>query len=186
MAGKKNEWNVYFTELPGVRKYWGWFLAIGILLIALGALAIGFENWATEITVVILGVILSVAGVLQISSGLYAARWTGFSLSLFLGLFYIIAGGLCIFKPMQSSLAISLLIAALFLVGGLFRVVTALIHRFDNWGWVVFSGLIATFLGILILAEWPESALWVIGLFVGVDLILMGMNWVRLSMVARK
>lgn len=185
MASKKNE-VVYFYEIPGVQKYWRWFLAIGILLIILGALAIGFASWATEVTVIFLGFLLAGAGVLQIVNGFYAIKWTGFSLSLLLGLFYIIAGGFCIFKPMQSALSIGLLIAALLVVGGLFRLISAWHYRFDNWGWVVFNGLIAVLLGILILAEWPASAIWVIGLFVGIDLILMGLYWVRLSLAAKK
>lgn len=177
---------VYFYDLPSVHKYWGWFLAIGLLLIALGALAIGYAGWATEFTVILFGFLLAGAGILQIVSGFYTIKWTGFSLSLLLGLFYIVAGILCIFKPMQSASAISLLIAALLLVGGSFRLISALFHRFDHWGWVIFNGLISFFLGLLILAEWPTSGLWVIGLFVGIDLLLMGSYWVGLSLAARK
>ncbi len=186
MAGKKNELIVFFYELPNVHKHWGWFLGMGLLLMLLGALAIGYANWATEFTVILLGVLLTAAGILQLISGFYAAKWTGFSLSLLLGLFYVIAGALCIFKPMQSALTIGLLIAALLLVGGIFRVVSALSYRFDNWQWVLLNGLIAIFLGSLILAEWPASAIWVIGLFVGIDLLFMGWYWVRLSIAARK
>lgn len=186
MAGKKNEMNLFFYEIPDMHKYWKWFFGVGLLLIILGALAIGYANWATEFTVILLGLLLTGAGILQIASGFYAVKWTGFSLSLLLGLFYIIAGVLCIFKPMQSALSISLLIAALFLVGGAFRLVSALRYHFDNWGWVVFNGLISMLLGILIIAEWPASALWVIGLFVGIDLLLMGLYWVKLSLVARR
>lgn len=185
MASKKIDVN-YFYEIPGVHKYWGWFLAIGILLILLGALAIGYANWATEITIILLGFLLAGAGILQIVTGFYAIKWTGFSLSFLLGLLYIIAGGLCIFKPMQSALSISILIAVLLLVGGAFRLISALRNRFDNWGLVVFNGIVAIILGILILAEWPASAIWVIGFFVGIDLLLMGWYWVRLSIAARK
>ncbi len=186
MASKKPDMIVYFREIPEARKYWGWFLCIGILLILLGALAIGSAGWATEFTVMLLGFLLTGAGILQIISGFYTVKWTGFSLSLLLGLFYIVAGALCIFKPMQSALSITLLIAALLLVGGLFRLVSALRLRFDHWGWIVFNGLIAILLGILILAEWPASGMWVIGLFVGVDLLLVGWSWVLLSLAARE
>lgn len=185
MAIKKIEVVAYFKEIPNIHKYWGWFLFIGILLIALGALAIGHANWATEFTVVFLGFLLTVAGVFQVLNGFYTFKWAGFSLSLLLGLFYIIAGAFCIFKPIQSASGISLLIAALLIVGGLFRTISALNYRFDKWGWVVFNGLVAVFLGFLILAEWPASAVWVIGLFVGIDLVLMGCYWVKLSLAAR-
>lgn len=186
MASKKNEVIFNFYDLPNVHKYWGGFLAIGLLLIILGLLAIGYANWATEFTVILLGILLAGSGILQIINGIYTRRWTGFSLSLLLGLLYIVGGALCIFKPMLSAASISLLIAALLLVGGSFRLITGLSYRFDNWGWVVFNGLIAILLGILILAEWPASAIWVIGLFVGIDLLIMGFYWVRLALSARK
>ena len=186
MANKKNEVVFYFYEIPDVQKYWGWFLSIGILLITLGALAIGCLRGATAFTVILLGFLLMGAGIFQMVSTFYARKWTGFSLSLLLGLFYLISGVLCIFKPMQSAAGISLLIATLLLIGGSFRLVSALSYRLDNWGWVVFSGLTSILLGILILAEWPSSAMWVIGLFVGIDLIFMGCYWVWLSLIARK
>lgn len=182
---KKNDLFVYFSKIPDIKNYWGWFLAIGILLIGLGMLAIGYANWATEFTVILLGIVLIGAGILQIASGFYASRWTGFSLSMFLGLFYIIAGVVSIVKPVDGALALSLLIAALLLVGGAFRLITALRYRFENWGWVVFNGVITMLLGILILAEWPASAVWVIGLFVGIDLLFVGLYWVRLALTAR-
>lgn len=186
MPGQDKKEIVYFYKIPNVHKYWGWFLAIGILLIFLGMIAIGYANWATEFTVILLGFLLAGGGVLLIASSLYAKQWIGFSLSMFLGIVYLIGGALCIFKPMAGALSISLLIAALLLVGGAFRLISSLYHRLDNWGWVMFNGLISILLGILILAEWPASAVWVIGLFVGVDLLIMGWYWIWLSLLARK
>jgi len=186
MAQKKNDLGLYFIQMPGVKKYWGWFCAMGLLLIALGALAVGYAKWATEFTVIVLGVLLAGSGIVQIASGIYANKWTGYSVSLLLGLLYIVAGGMCIFKPMQSATGIGLLIAAVLLVGGAFRLVSALRYRFDHWPLVAFSGIISIGLGVLILAEWPQDALWVIGLFVGIDLILVGSYWVGLGLAAKK
>ena len=185
MDNRRYQEIVSLYQISNIRKYRGWFLAIGILLIILGGLSIAYANWATEISVILLGVLLAGAGILQIASAIYARAWTGFSVSLLLGLFYLIAGGLCIFKPMTSELSISLLIALLLLVGGTFRLISALIYRFENWGWVVFNGLAAIFLGSLILAEWPASAAWVIGIFVGIDLLIVGYYWVMLSLLAK-
>ena len=170
---------------PQGRKYWRWFLCLGVLLIILGALAVGYAGWATEFTVIFLGFLLAGGGILQIVSSYYSQKWTGFSHSLLLGIFYIIAGLLCIFKPLQSAEGITLLIAALLLIGGCFRLFSAFYHRFDYWGWAAFSGLISMGLGVLILMEWPSSSFWVIGLFVGVDLILTGWSWILLSIAAK-
>lgn len=173
-------------NVPEIKKFWGWFLALGILLIVLGALAVGFAGWATEFTVIFLGFLLVIAGVLQITSCWYTKKWSGYSLSLLLGLLYVVAGILCIFKPAQTAAGITLLIAALLLIGGAFRFFSSLSHRVDYWRWTLFTGLVSIALGILILAEWPSSSFWVIGFFVGIDLMLIGWSWVLISMSARK
>jgi uncharacterized membrane protein HdeD (DUF308 family) len=186
MVLKKSEVIVNFRDMPKSHKYWGRFFTLGLLLIILGFLAIAYTGWATEFTVILLGFLLAGAGVLQIVSSSYTKKWTGFSHSFLMGLLYTIAGLFCIFKPVQGAEGLTLLIAALLLIGGSFRIVSAISHRFEYWGLVVFSGLISIGLGILILAEWPSSSFWVIGLFVGVDLILAGWAWVLLSLAARK
>ena len=186
MHHEKEDLGLFFSQIPNGHHYWGLFLAIGILLIILGGVAIGFAHFATEVSVILLGFLLAGGGLLQISSGFYSKKWSGFSLSLGLGLFYMIAGMLCIFKPMESALSISLLMIALLLVGGLFRIISAIRYRFNHWKWMGFTGLISILLGIFILAEWPVSAIWVIALFVGIDLILMGCYWVRLSLLIKK
>ena len=185
MAAKKSDLNINFRDMPQAHKYWGWFLVIGILLIILGTLAIGYAGWATEFTVIFLGFLLLGGGVLQIISSFYSKKWSGHSLSLLLGLLYIIAGALCIFKPIQSAETITILIAVLLLIGGSFKLFTAFSLRFDHWGWMAASGFISLILGGLILIEWPASSFWVIGLFVGIDLLLAGLSWVFLSIAAR-
>jgi uncharacterized membrane protein HdeD (DUF308 family) len=186
MVLKKSDVVVYFSDMPKNRKYWGRFFILGLLLIILGLLAIGYAGWATEFTVILLGFLLAAGGLLQLISSSFSKQWTGFSYSFLMGLFYTFVGFLCIFKPVQSAEGLTLLIAAVLLIGGSFRAVSALSHRFDYWGLVVFSGLISIGLGILILAEWPSSSFWVIGVFVGVDLLLAGWAWVLLSLAARK
>lgn len=186
MASKKIDMNNNFRETSQGQKPSRWFLMMGIFLILLGVLAISYAGWATEFTVIILGFFLTVAGILQITSSYYTQRWTGYSHSLLLAIIYIIAGVLCIFKPLQTAEGITLLIAALLLIGGTFRLIKAYQYRFDYWGLIVFSGLISIALGILILAEWPSSSFWVIGLFVGIDLILIGWTWVMLSLMSKK
>jgi uncharacterized membrane protein HdeD (DUF308 family) len=186
MVMKKSDVIVYFRDMPRNRKYWGRFFIVGLLMIVLGLFAIGYAGWATEFTVILFGFLLAIAGVLQVISSSFSKQWTGFSYSMLMGLFYIFAGLFCILKPVQSAEALTLLIAALLLIGGSFRFISALYHRFDYWGLVVFSGLISIGLGILILAEWPSSSFWVIGVFIGVDLLLAGWSWVLLSLTARK
>jgi uncharacterized membrane protein HdeD (DUF308 family) len=81
---------------------------------------------------------------------------------------------------------LTLLVAAYFLVLGAFRMVGAVSSRHPGWGWGLFNGAVSAFLGMLIWRGWPESSLWVIGLFVCIDMIFQGWNYVMLAMVARK
>lgn len=69
------------------------------------------------------------------------------------------------------------MLAGFFIVGGTFRIIMALSERFPSWGWVAFNGAVTLLLGFLIWRQWPEASLWVIGTFVGIDLVLMGTNF---------
>jgi uncharacterized membrane protein HdeD (DUF308 family) len=82
-------------------------------------------------------------------------------------------------------LVFTLLIAAFLMVGGIFKIVTALSFRFAAWGWPVLSGVIDVALGIMIWMEWPASALWVIGLFVGISMVFRGVHWIALGLALR-
>ena len=70
-------------------------------------------------------------------------------------------------------------------LGGIVKIVEALSYRFKDWGWPLLSGVIDLVLGILIWQELPTSALWVIGLFVGINIIIRGVNWIALGLALR-
>jgi len=78
-----------------------------------------------------------------------------------------------------------LVLAAAFMVGGLFRIVSAAADRFHGWGWVLLNGVITLVLGVMIWREWPESALRVIGLFVGIDMLFAGWSWIMMALAVR-
>lgn len=174
-----------FNKIESVRENWGWFLCLGILLVLLGCAIIGSSYFATIFSVIIFGVFLLCAGVVQIFQAFLARKWSGLFLSLFLGILYIVTGFICLGKPETAAISITLWIAAFCFVAGIFKMISSLLIRFDQWGWVFFNGLVTFLLGAMIYANWPLSGLWVIGLFIGVDLILAGWSWVLLSLTAR-
>jgi len=176
----------FLRQIDQVSRNWGWFLFLGIALVVLGAVAVGSAAYTTLISVKILGALLIAGGVIQIVQGFWAHRWSGVFLSLLVGILYLVTGFLCLYRPESSALSLTLLIAAVCLIGGLFRMVASILIRFQHWGWVFFNGLVTFVLGWLILSEWPYSGLWVIGLFIGVDLILAGWSWIVLSLAARR
>lgn len=187
MAKKKDQGvNLQFRDMPDLKTKWPKFLTIGIVLLLLGILAIAFSGFTTVVTVEVLGIFLILGGIFLLANGSQARGWAGVSLSIFLGLLYLVVGGICVFRPLVGAEVITILLAAFFFVGGLFRMVSSLMYRREHWGLVFFNGLVTFILGILIIAEWPIAALWVIGLFVGIDLVLTGISWIYLSLTARR
>jgi uncharacterized membrane protein HdeD (DUF308 family) len=89
-------------------------------------------------------------------------------------------------NPVATAETLTLLIALLLMFGGIFRIVAALAVQFPHWGWLVLHGAVNLLLGIAIWRQWPWSGLWVIGLFVGIDLIFNGWSLVMLALAAKK
>jgi len=174
-----------FTSLERLRNNWGWFLTFGIVMIILGVLAIGASTVVTLASMVFLGALLLIGGVLQIAYAFSFRKWSGFFLSLLAGILYAVVGFLLIAHPTAGALSLTLLLAAFYIVGGLFRILGSLATRFEHWGWSLFSGAVALVLGLLIWLGWPETGLWVFGLFIGIDLLFYGWFWVMLALTAR-
>lgn len=174
-----------FRDIKDVRDNWGWFFALGVLLLVLGGAVISTSYYATLFSIVLLGVFLLAGGVVQIIQSFLARKWSGLFLMLLLGIAYLIAGVYCISQPALTAIKLTLLIAILCFVVGIAKMLISLIMRFEKWGWVFFNGLVTFILGVMIYSSWPLSGLWVIGLFIGVDMILSGLSWIILSLGAR-
>lgn len=174
-----------FTSLPALREHWGWFLGLGLLFILLGFLAVGSSTAVTLGSVIFLGSLLLLGGVVQIAYTFSIRGWSGFFISLLSGILYSVVGFMMIVHPAESALSLTLLLAAFYIVGGIFRIVASATTRFEHWGWALVSGVIKFGLGLLIWFGWPDTGLWIIGLFIGIDLIFYGWFWVLLSLTAR-
>jgi len=172
-------------DLQELRRNWGWFLVLGIALIVLGVGAIGSAFVATLATVMTFGILVLAGGSVEIVSSVWARRWGGFFLHLLAGILYVVIGFLMVTRPLAAAAGLTLMLAALFFVGGMFRIIAALSHRFHGWGWVLLNGIITLVLGVMIWQDWPEAAFWVIGMFLGIDLLFAGMSWVMLGMAVR-
>jgi uncharacterized membrane protein HdeD (DUF308 family) len=171
--------------VSAVQRNWGWFLVLGIVEILLGTVAIGASVYATIVTVVFFGWLLLAGGVLSVIHAFWRKQWKGFFLDLATGVLYVVAGFLMVANPTAAAVSLTLLIAMFLLMGGIFRIIVALSGHLEHWGWVMLNGLITAGLGILIWRQWPVSGLWVIGLFVGIEMIFYGWSLVMLSLIAK-
>lgn len=169
-----------------LRSRWGWFFALGIALIVVGTMAIGSSFFATLATVIAFGTLLLIAGGMQIVGAFSTRKWSGFFVELLTGIFYLVLGMLTLAHPLGAAAGITLMIAAFLLVGGMLRIVVAVAERFESWGWVLLNGAVAVLLGIFIWRQWPLTGLWVIGLFVGIEMVFCGWSWVMLALAARR
>jgi uncharacterized membrane protein HdeD (DUF308 family) len=168
-----------------LRRNWGWFVALGIVEIVLGTIAVGASYFATLATVLLLACLLLIGGVLSIVHAFWRRQWGGFFIDLVTGILYVFVGLMFIGNPGVAAVTLTLLIAVFLVMGGVFRIVAALVGRFHHWGWVLLNGIITLLLGIMIWSEWPWSGLWVIGLFIGIDMIFYGWSLVMVGLTAK-
>jgi uncharacterized membrane protein HdeD (DUF308 family) len=176
----------FSEEAKAVRRNFGWFLMFGIVQVVVGIVAISFAYSATLASVLMLGIVLCVGAGAQLAAAIFARDWKGFFLFLLLGILYAVVGMLTVSHPLVAAEALTLMLATVFLIAGAFRIAVALGYRFPSWGWVALNGGLTVVLGILIAAGWPESSIWVIGMFVGIELVVNGATWTVLAIGGRQ
>jgi uncharacterized membrane protein HdeD (DUF308 family) len=174
------------TGAANISKKWGWFVALGIAMIALGVIA-----WLDVVTVTIAGTIfvgasLLVGGAFQIIHAFVTKEWRGFIMSLFCGILYLAGGLLIINEPVQGALFLTLLVMAALMVGGVVRIVLALQHRnIAAWGLILLSGIVSIVVGYLLYASLPWSGLWILGTLIAVELLVQGSSWLYFGLALR-
>jgi len=170
--------DVFAAGLEQVRKSWGWFLTFGILLTVLGVVCVGKAQTATTFSILALGWVLMISGVVWLINSFYAFSWHGFFLYLLNAIIRGVTGYLLVRHPDAGAQGVTMVLAALFIVGGLFRGIGAGVIQFPRWGWTVFSGLVSFGLGVYLLATWPAASTYFVGIVIGVDLIFDGASLV--------
>ncbi|SRR5271166_343536 len=165
-----------------VRAHRTWFLLLGAALIILGTIAIGSAELMTMVSVIFIGWLLIFGGLFEIVHGFARRAWGGFFINLMGGLLYTVTGLLMVSHPGIAAITLTLMIAMLLIVAGTFRIFVAFSTPMHHRGWLVLNGAISLFLGFCIMSSWPVSGLWVIGLFIGIDMIFDGWTEVMLAL----
>ena len=173
-------------ELQHLRKEWWWFLLLGILLMVSGTIALSYPFVASLAAVTVLGVSLLVSGVATVVTSFWAGKWSALLVQLLIGIFYAVTGFLIMDAPVTSTVSLTLVVAAMFVVVGTMRSIAAIMIRFPQWGWSLLSGALTTLVGIVIYKNLPETALWAIGTLVGIQLLFDGWYWIMLAAAIRR
>lgn len=173
-------------ELQALRGSWIYFLVAGILLVVIGTIAIGSSILVTQVAMVFYGILMLMGGAIQVASAFWARDWSGVFGGLLTGVLYLVVGLFFVRDPGDAAVGLTLLISAFLMVGGLFRIIASISHRFHHWIYALIGGVINLALGLMIYAELPFSGLWVIGLFLGIEMIFSGWTWIMLSLALRQ
>ena len=170
-----------------VASRWGWFVALGAVMVIGGIFALIDVVAFTLVSVIFIGAMLLVSGLFQIVHAFMTKGWSAFGLNLILGILYAVSGFLIMQEPVQGSLALTLLIVAGLLVGGIMRAVIAAQHReVPGWWLMVIGGIISVILAIMLYATLPWSGFWVIGTLIAVELLVQGFSWLRFGISLRR
>ena len=172
-----------FGEL---KKNWGWLLAFGILSIILGTIGLGMTFALTEVSIIFFGVLLIIGGVFQLFDAFKCKGWKSTLWHVLIALLYVGAGVMMVADPILASATLTLFLASILLAVGVMRIFMAFQMRpAKGWGWLLAGGIVTILLGGMIISGWPMSGLWVIGLFVAVELIVNGWTSVFVALAAR-
>jgi uncharacterized membrane protein HdeD (DUF308 family) len=168
-----------------VQEKRGWFIALGIVMIVVGSAAIIFPYVATVSTKIFLGWFLIIGGIVQAIHAFWVKDWGGFFWQLIVGLLEVFAGLFLLVYPVAGIIALTIYVAAVFIVEGIIKAFLAFQLKPEaGWIWVLIGGIVSILLGAMLWAKLPSSAIWAIGLLVGVNIAMAGWTLLMLAMAA--
>jgi uncharacterized membrane protein HdeD (DUF308 family) len=188
MAGENQLLAVDVANVLGdLKKNWGWLFALGILLLILGFIGLGMEIALTVASVIFLGILLLIGAFAQILHAFKGQGWKSVGLHIFNAILYGVGGVVMLINPLIASIVFTLVLGFVILIVGITRIVMAFhIKGMKGWGWPLIGGIISIILGLLIIGQWPVSGLWVIGLFVAIEMIVSGWSYIFVALAARR
>lgn len=172
-----------FGEL---KKNWAWMLSLGIFMVILGTIGLGMTVLLNEIVVLYFGLLLLFGSGVQLMQAFRAQAWKGRVWHILIALVYLLGGIVVVTDPVVAGMTLALLLAWTFIAIGALRLIMAWqIRGTSGWLWALFSGILSVALGIMIVNEWPQSGLWVIGLFVAIEMLFAGWSQIMIAIAAK-
>ena len=172
-----------------VREHWKAFLFEGILLAVLGLAAMIAPLIASIAFTIFLGWMFVISGAAGLAMTFWARQMPGFWWSLLSAALALVAGVILLAQPMEGTLTLTIVVGAYFLAEGVATIMYALEHRrelSERWSWMLVAGLMDILIAGLIISGLPGSALWAVGLLVGINLLFGGATLIGVALAARK
>ncbi|CZG74109.1 TPA: HdeD family acid-resistance protein [Legionella pneumophila subsp. pneumophila] len=177
-----NSQEFYQPPVDELKRNWGWILGFGIFFLILGCVGLGMVVGLTLVSMFFFGALLIVGGISHIIDVFKYKEWKGMIWQALIAVLYIAAGCIVLYDPFLASTLITAFLAAVLIVIGLTRMIMAFaLKDSKGWGWLLLAGITAMILGILILMQWPVSGLWIIGLFIAIELIVTGWTYIFIA-----
>ncbi|MGE0281333.1 MAG: HdeD family acid-resistance protein [Rhizobiaceae bacterium] len=174
-------------SLVKARDKWGWFVTLGVLLLILGGIAFANLLVATVASVLFVGSMMLVGGIIEIIHAFGVRTWERFFYWFLSGLLYTVAGILAFYNPLLASSVLTILLAIALAASGGFRIAFAMSHKnAKNCGWIVAAGIISVLAGLLIAIGWPVNSLWVLGMFLAIDLVMQGWAFIAVGLALKR
>jgi len=175
------------TLIDALRQHSGWAIAIGILLLIAGVLAIGAPFITGLAVTVSVGALLIVSGVGQCLLAFQAGAFGRGLLIFLLGLVAVVGGGYMVSQPVSGLASLTLLLAAYFVVTGILTIITSLqLRPASGWGWMLANAVVTLLLGGMIWQQWPLSGTWAVGTLFGVQMLMSGISLLTTGSAVRQ
>ncbi len=181
--------NPLHAEFRHLKSNWWCLLLLGVFLVVCGTLAVLFPiltNVAAMAAMIVLGVVLTVSGIVTIVTAFWLGKWSGLLIQLLVGILYVVVGMQIADAPVKAGLVMAVFVAGFFIVAGAFRAIAALVIRFPYWGWALLNGIVTFLCGVVIYRHFPQCALWVVGLLIGLEMLFNGWTWITLAFAIRR
>lgn len=173
------------AAIAHLRGRWPWFVAFGAATALFGLSALGLATVATLASVYLIAIFMILVGGAEILLGVDAHRWSNRLPLVLIGLLYVAAGSFAIARPLTGAAGFTLLLGAALLATGVARVLFAARLPHGPSVYVLLAGIVTTLLGMMILFGWPENSAFVLGVFLGVDLLFYGASWIGFGLFLR-
>lgn len=178
--------NGIIPEIAMLQRHRGLLLCLGVILFILGCIGLGMEFFLTVVSMYFFAALLIVSGISHLVDAFKHKLFKGALWQVAVAIFYLIAGLIVFYDPLLASAVITALLAWLLIFIGCSRIgMSFYLSSTKGWGWILFAGITSLILGLLILLQWPISGLWVIGMFIAIDLIISGWTYILMALALK-
>lgn len=165
----------------GIKRSRNLMIALGIMMILAGFAAIVFPFVSSLGVVWMVAVMLIVASIAQSVSAFSFPKWGGVVLGLIVAALWLIGGLYLLTQPLEGVFILTVFVAAIFVVEGVIKTILSVQMRpLAGWGWLLFDGVVSIVLGAMLWWQLPLSALWALGTLAGISIMISGWTLVMI------